>query len=326
VTWTLPDPVLTTPTPSPDLPPGHAAEPKWDGYRTLAHHHGDQVLLRSRHGTNMTAAFPEIRDAALQLPNDTALDGELVVWEAGRLAFERLQQRMARRGKTAVQAAREMPAHYVAFDLLRLNGTDTTAWPYTRRRVALEHLFTDVPLTAPFTLSPSTTDPDTAREWLTWTSVGVEGLVIKRLTEPYRPGARTWRKYKPRAAEDAIVGAVTGPPATPRTLLVGRHDPTGRFRFMGRTTPLSRTAATGLADLLTLESEKHPWEGRSFSGGWGSREALVIHLVRPDLVVEVAVDVARDAAGRWRHPVRLHRVRPDLTPDDVPPYEASPPG
>ncbi|SMQ13750.1 hypothetical protein SAMN06272771_0007 [Streptomyces sp. Ag82_O1-12] len=42
----------------------------------------------------MTAAFPEIRAAALaQLPADTALDGELVVWERNRLAFERLARR-----------------------------------------------------------------------------------------------------------------------------------------------------------------------------------------------------------------------------------------
>ncbi|MGW7259531.1 ATP-dependent DNA ligase [Streptomyces sp. NPDC054834] len=71
-----------------------------DGYRAqLAVHADRRVLLRSRQGTDMTSSFPEIRTAALaQLPADTGLDGELVVWEQGRLAFERLQQRLARRG------------------------------------------------------------------------------------------------------------------------------------------------------------------------------------------------------------------------------------
>ncbi|MFH8533537.1 hypothetical protein ACH4GE_34580 [Streptomyces tendae] len=56
------------------------------------------MLLRSRKGTDLTAAFPEIADAALaQLPGDTGLDGELVVWEGERLAFEPLHQRMVRR-------------------------------------------------------------------------------------------------------------------------------------------------------------------------------------------------------------------------------------
>ncbi|OQD56833.1 ATP-dependent DNA ligase [Streptomyces phaeoluteigriseus] len=34
--------------------------------------------------------------------------------------------------------------------------------------------------------------------------------------------------------------------------------------------------------------------------------------------MEVRVDVARDASGRWRHPVRIHRARADLSPANVP--------
>ncbi|GGV87203.1 hypothetical protein GCM10010294_68800 [Streptomyces griseoloalbus] len=77
VTWTPPAPMLTTPTPRPDLPPGCAAEAKWDGYRAqLAVYTDTRVLLRSRQGTDLTASFPEIRAAALtQLPPGTALDG-----------------------------------------------------------------------------------------------------------------------------------------------------------------------------------------------------------------------------------------------------------
>ncbi|MFF6918591.1 ATP-dependent DNA ligase [Streptomyces sp. NPDC012466] len=43
-----------------------------------------------------------------------------------------------------------------------------------------------------------------------------------------------------------------------------------------------------------------------------------VTLVEPELMVEVGVDVARDASGRWRHPARWHRARPDLSPTDVP--------
>ncbi|WP_239768844.1 hypothetical protein [Streptomyces sp. CL12-4] len=160
MTWTLPDPMLTKPVAGPDLPPGCAAEPEWDGYRAqLARWADGRVLLHSRQGTDMTGAFPEIRDAALaQLPADTALDGELVVWESDRLAFDRLQQRLARRrGAGALAAARTWPAHYVVFDLLRLDGADLTACPYARVRAALEALFADAGLSAPFTLCLSTT-------------------------------------------------------------------------------------------------------------------------------------------------------------------------
>jgi hypothetical protein len=44
--------------------------------------------------------------------------------------------------------------------------------------------------------------------------------------------------------------------------------------------------------------------------------------VDPQLVAEVSADVALDAAGRWRHPVRWLRLWPDMAPVDVPLFDA----
>lgn len=267
----------------------------------------------------MGPSFPEVVAGVVQLPDATALDGELVVWDAaGRLAFERLQNRLARRGAGAARAAEEGPAHFVAFDLLRLSGTNTTGWPYWRRRAALESVFAARRLSAPWVLCPSTTEADVVREWLMWASVGMEGVVFKRLDGAYKPSVRGWEKYKVRETSEAIVGAVTGPLSVPRTLLLGRYDDQGRFQYVGRTTSLSQAAGAAIAGLLTAARRGHAWTGRSFSAGWGNREKLNVMLVEPELVVEVGVDVARDASGRWRHPARWHRARPDLSPADVP--------
>lgn len=318
--WTLPEPMLTVPVASPALPAGWAAEPKWDGYRAqLSVHTGGRVLLRSRQGTDMTPAFPEIRAAVLaQLPADTGLDGELVVWESGRLAFERLQQRLARRGAGAAEAARQWPAHYVAFDLVHTGGTDLTGWPYQRRRAALEALFTDRRLEAPLTLCPSTTDPAVAQGWLEWTAGGLEGLCLKRLNEPYVGGARLWRKYKVRVTTEAVIGAITGSLDAPRTVLLGRYDAAGRLQYIGHSTTLSRHVGRALADVLAPSVGVHPWQGWAFSAGWGTQRTLDVVLVEPEAVMEVAVDVARDGAGRWRHPARPHRVRTDVDVAQVP--------
>ncbi|MGW5609358.1 ATP-dependent DNA ligase [Streptomyces sp. NPDC003753] len=318
MTWSLPQPMLTVAVESPALPAGWAAEPKWDGYRAqLAVYSDGRVLLRSRQGTDMTASFPEVQAAALrQLPTDTGLDGELVVWERDRLAFERLQQRLARRRAGAAEAARQWPAHYVVFDLVHA-GSDLTGWPYERRRAALEALFADHGLEAPLTLCPSTTDPATARGWLEWAAAGVEGLCFKRLDEPYRP-VRSWRKYKVRVTTEAIIGAVTGSPAAPRTVLLGRYDAAGHLQYTGRSTTLSQTASHALADHLAPPQGAHPWDGWRFSAGWGTQSLLSVVLVQPEVVMEVSVDVARDSAGRWRHPARPHRVRTDVDVEQVP--------
>ncbi|MGZ0200600.1 ATP-dependent DNA ligase [Streptomyces sp. RM1] len=319
MTWTLPEPMLSAPVPGPDLRPGWAAEPKWDGFRALFSIDAGRVVLRSRRGTEMAASFPEIVAGAAQLPDATALDGELVVWDsAGRLAFERLQNRLARRGAGAARAAQEWPAHFVAFDLLRLSGTETIRWPYQRRRAALESLFAARRLVVPWALCPSTTDPEAVREWLTWASVGMEGVVFKRVTDAYQPSVRGWTKYKVRETSEAIVGAVTGTLSSPRTVLLGRYDGEGRLQYVGRTTTLPRAAGAAVGGLLAPGRGGHPWTGWTFTAGWGSRETLDVTLVEPGLVVEVGVDVARDASGRWRHPARWHRARPDLSPADVP--------
>ncbi|WP_425937680.1 hypothetical protein [Streptomyces albogriseolus] len=148
--------MLSTPVSSPDLRPGWAGEPKWDGFRAAVSVDKGQVVLRSRRGTEMGPAFPEVVAGAVQLPDATAMDGELVAWDtAGRLTFERLQNRLARRGAGAARAAEEWLAHFVAFDLLRLSGTVTTRWPYWRRRAALESVFTARRLFTPWALCPS---------------------------------------------------------------------------------------------------------------------------------------------------------------------------
>ncbi|MER5662709.1 ATP-dependent DNA ligase [Streptomyces mirabilis] len=225
---------------------------------------------------------------------------------------------MPERGAGAARAAEEWPAHFVAFDLLRLSGTDTTGWPYRRRRAALESVFAARQLSAPWALCPSTTEADVVRERLKWASVGMEGVVFKRLDDAYRPSVRGWQKYKVRETSEAIVGAVTGSPAAPRTLLLGRYDDQAAFSTSAAPALSPGQRVLQWADFSLRPSAAIPGRGWSFDAGWGTRETLNVTLVRPELVVEAGVDVARDASGRWRHPARWHRARPDLSPADVP--------
>ncbi|MEU1918339.1 ATP-dependent DNA ligase [Streptomyces massasporeus] len=149
--------------------------------------------------------------------------------------------------------------------MLRLSGTDTTSWPYQRRRAALESLFAARRLTAPWALCPATTDPDAVREWLTLGAVGMEGVVYKRLDGRYEPGARGWLKYKVRETTEAIVGAVTGCLASPRGLLLGRYDDQQRLQYIGRTTTLARATGNAIGGHLTPGEPGHPWTGWTFS-------------------------------------------------------------
>jgi ATP-dependent DNA ligase len=317
--WTLPEPILAAPVDSPRLPAQTAAEPKWDGYRALLGRSADgRVVIRSRRGIDMTGAFPEIAAAAHPLPAGVLLDGELIVWEDGRLAFERLQGRLNRTEAATADLATRWPAHFVAFDLLHHDGTDLMGRTYAERRSALELLFDEHALGPSLTLCPSTTDPRTAARWLDWSAVGMEGLVFKRLAQRYRPGERGWQKYRLRSTTEALVGAVSGSLSAPVTVLLGRLDAAGHLQYVGRSAVLSRQAVRELAGRLTPPAGHHPWTGMAFSTTWGSKEKLRVQWVEPVLVAEVAAEVALDPSGRWRHPVRWTRLRADLAPEDVP--------
>ncbi|TDU73518.1 ATP-dependent DNA ligase [Streptomyces sp. KS 21] len=306
---------------------GMAYEQKFDGYRALLFTPagpGGRVLLQTRRGSLVQGAFPDLVAAAeAQLPHGLVLDGELLVWdsEAGALSFEGLQRRAAARARSAPALAAKLPAFFVAFDILQQDGRELLHLPYVERRARLQALFTDHALTAPWTLCPMTTDPAKAREWLeSWTDVsGVEGILCKPQTSHYMPGHRgAWTKVRRRDTTEAIIGAITGTLTRPQLLVLGRHDPDGRLRTVGRTVPLRTEAAHLVAEHLTAADPGHPWEGVTFAATWGSRDVLDVRLVRPDLVAEISADRSTDRGGVWRHPLRFKRLRLDVGVEDVP--------
>lgn len=304
--------------------PGWAYEPKFDGWRAIATRRGDEVRLHSRAGRALADYFPDIARALREyLPAGTVVDGELVVWERERTNFALLQRRVTA-GAGLPRMVREHPAHYVLFDLIGLAGEDLTGLPLAERRARLAQLLAAGPVQLP--LCPQTTDLAQARVWLAELgAAGIEGLVAKRLDGRYLPGQRGWRKLRVRTGTEAVVGGVTGGISDPTTLLLGRVDAAGRLRFVGRTGPVParhrRELATLLAPVVTGRGGvEHPWP-QPLPARWAGllrrAEPLPYVRVQPATVVEVAVDTAYEH-GRWRHPARYLRARPDLSVDDVP--------
>ncbi|WP_435813586.1 ATP-dependent DNA ligase [Streptomyces sp. NBC_01310] len=279
-------------------------------------------MVQTRRGALVQDRWPDLVAAAeAQLPHGLVLDGELVVWdtEADRLSFE-AQRRAATRARGAAGLIARWPAYFVAFDVLQLDGQGLLTRPYAERRALLENLFSEHALTAPWTLYPQTTDLSKAWEWLeSWTDVsGVEGILIKSMSQRYLPGCRGWTKIRRRYTTETIVGAITGTLTRPQLLVLGRHDQDGRLRAVGRTVPLRPDAAREVAEHLTAAAPGHLWEGVRFSATWGSRDVLDTTLVRPGLVAEVSADRAIDRGGVYRHPLRFQRLRLDVTTEDVP--------
>lgn len=172
------------------LPGGIYAEPKWDGYRTIALINFDGVTLWSRQGKELTV-LPDLAEAlSAQVPPGVVLDGEAVIWNGDRLDFEALQRRMVTSRAALPALVKKLPAAFAAFDVLAVAGQDVRDVPFTGRRQLLEELARN--WAAPLNLSPATTDRELAKTWLRdLPATGVEGLVFKGGSQPY-DGSRSW--------------------------------------------------------------------------------------------------------------------------------------
>ncbi|MFP3460078.1 ATP-dependent DNA ligase [Arthrobacter globiformis] len=293
-------------------------EPKWDGYRCVAVRDDRGATLWSRQGKELSGYFPELCAAIISaVTPGCVIDGEAVIWNQGRLNFTALQQRLATGAKTLPGLVAAAPANYVAFDVLAVAGHDARTLPLSQRRALLEELANG--WNPPLSISPTTTDLDVAAQWFEdLPPTGIEGLVIKDLNEPYTPGARSWLKLKHRETLDIICGAVIGPIRQPGEVVAGLILD-GKLRIVGRSTPLKARDSRELARWLHPPVGDHPWparvKGTALDRFNRDKEPVALTLVDP-VVVEVSADTAWSGSS-FRHPLRLLRVRPELSPADV---------
>jgi ATP-dependent DNA ligase len=169
-------------------------------------------------------------------------------------------------------------------------------------------------------LTPQTRDYALASRWLAdyaGSSVGLEGVVVKGLADPYLSGRREWLKVRVRDTVEVVVGAVTGGLDAPERLVLGLYDDAGELVVAGGTTALSARQREELGGLLREPSTPHPWptelpQGRMGHFGGGKLE---VSLVEP-FVVEVNADRSFEY-GKWRHVTRFVRARPDLDPRET---------
>ena len=176
------------------------AEWKWDGIRAQVIKRQDRVFIWSRGEELVTAKFPEIGQAAENLPSGTVLDGEILAWKNGRpMNFSELQRRIGRKN-VGPKLLKEVPVILMAYDILEANGKDIRNRALTERFEALSRILAALPDERVLKISPlaagSWQQLAEAREQAR--SRGVEGLMLKRLTSPYRVGRRRgdWWKWK----------------------------------------------------------------------------------------------------------------------------------
>jgi ATP-dependent DNA ligase len=342
------EPMLASPGEAIPDGDGWQYEPKWDGFRVLVFRDGDELLLQSRELKPLDRYFPELAGPLrAELPPRCVADGELVVAGGRGLDFDALVQRIHPAASRVHLLAAARPASLVLFDLLALGERDLRAAPLAERRALLaEALGRARP---PVHLTPATTDAAAADDWFRrFEGAGLDGVVAKRLEEPYRPGARGWVKVKhARTADCAVAGFrwhKGGEGSLVGSVLLGLHDDAGTLQHVGScssfTAARRRELALELEPLRAGAAEGHPWRGRAGPPGdggaaaqrvpgaqtrWSRGKDLSWEPLRVERVCEVAYDHLQ--GDRFRHTTRFLRWRPDRSPADCryDQLEATPP-
>ena len=309
----------------PPAGPGWAHEIKWDGIRLLADVRSGRLRLLTRGERDIAVAFPELADLT-GVADDLLLDGEAVSLVEGRPSFAHVVDRVHTTSATAARRlADTRPATYVAFDLLRLDGLDLTALPWTARREALTDLVADIPRVQ---LSP--VYDDGAQLLSATRDQGLEGVVSKRRGSAYRPGQRSadWLKFPHRQRFTVVVGGWR--PETGRATRLGavhvglpvaeedgmpQRTPDGvlRLAYLGRVgSGLAGRAGAVLQRLLA----EVPETAYPFTEPIPHVEARGSTWLTPQVVIDVEALGISPAQHRLRQP-SYQGVRPDLAPEDL---------
>ena len=291
-------------------------EEKYDGIRAQLHKSEDRAELYARNLQRVTDEFPELIEAALNLPGDVVLDGEIIAYSGGRplrrFDLETRTSRQRTQGDLFLGAA--LPAKFVAFDLLWINGRVLTETPLERRRARLE----EIALPDAFALTGVTRAADANTISHLFESARereFEGVIAKDADSHYTPGVRgkSWLKLKaaPFTLDAVVVRAEPG--QGPRSHLLCEYHFAVLDKKSGSPTVVGKTSAglTGLeSEELSDYLQKHTLSVED-----------AVHVVKPDVVLEISYSSIRRSSrfesGYQIVSPRIKQIRRDKSAADI---------
>jgi len=175
----LPSVVQTPPTAA-----GWAHEIKHDGFRAQIHVRNGRARLYTMTGHDWSDRYPRVIDAGSAIGSSAIIDAEVIVQESGGVAnFDALA------GRT-----RDQEAVAFCFDLLMVKDIDLRSKTLAQRKQRLLELLYRTPTGFNYV---EHVEGDGEIVFKHACAMGLEGIVSKKLSAPYRSGrSKTWVKTK----------------------------------------------------------------------------------------------------------------------------------
>lgn len=291
-----------------------SAEYKLDGIRIQVHRDEDRVKIFSRNLKDITLHFPEVVNIAKVIPEKRfIIDGEAigVNKEGYPLPFQVLGKRTMRK-MNIPEMMEQIPVIPKFFDILFLGSEDLTGKTYIERQKILNEIISDKNLLT--TKTRPINKQDMNKFFSSAVESGNEGIVVKLIDSPYRPGKRGkyWFKLKQTYTIDCVILAAEWGHGRRKGLLSNLHlgvldETKTKYLMVGKT-------FKGLTDkMLIWFTEKLP-ELKVHEDIW------TIY-VRPHVVVEIAFNEVQEShkydSGFALRFARVKRIRNDKTPGQI---------
>jgi len=168
-------------------------EQKLDGLRVQIHKDKNKIILYSRRLDDITKQFQELLSVLQKNTKAKSfiIDTEVIGYnpKTGRyVPFQNISQRIKRKYDIE-KVAKEIPVEINVFDILYYNGKNLINKPLKERRKILEKIIKQKSKKIVLTKKLVTDNEDKAEKFYKDSlSKGFEGVVIKNIEAPYKPG------------------------------------------------------------------------------------------------------------------------------------------
>lgn len=277
-------------------------EIKWDGYRAITEKNKDDIALYSRNGITFEDSYPIIVDQLKYIKQEVVLDGEIVVLDNnGHPSFQLLQH---------YSENVNHPIQYHVFDLLKLNGNDTTGLTLVERKELLQKI---IPQNEVIKYSDHIFEKGKSFFKVS-TENKLEGIMAKKIDSKYYVGSRTteWLKIKNHHTQEAIIAGYTQGSGSRKYFgaLILASYANKKLTYIGHTgTGFNQKSLKEMFDLLQpLVQDESPFVEKI-------KTNMPVTWVKPALICEVKYsEITND--GKLRHPVFLH-LREDKNLNEI---------
>jgi len=192
-----------------------AIEYKYDGFRLQIHKKSNHVKLFTRRQENVTKQFPDIVETIRKQvkANNCILDAEIIGYDkkTGKwLPFQSISQRIKRKYHVE-ELVKKIPVIIMIFDIVFIDGRKLTSEKFSERRKIIENVIKQQKYKIEIAEEIITSDINKAKKFYEQSlKKGNEGVMMKNLDAPYKPGSRVGYGIKIKPIMDSLELVIVG--------------------------------------------------------------------------------------------------------------------